>query len=121
MQKVLVNTFPSSPLLLCSLNNISTSHSIHLIYGYCFLSTSDLTQWRIEAYKGNAIAAQNVGVALYKGELGVEKDEVEACKFFRMASQAGLSTSMFNLGWAYTSGTTLFPPFQLTLPCTLEL
>ncbi len=54
--------------------------------------------------EGNAIAAQNVGVALYKGELGVPKDEAEACKYFRIASKAGLSTSMFNLGWAHASG-----------------
>lgn len=65
---------------------------------------NQVTEWKIQAVGGNPIAAQNCGVALFKGELGVPKDEVEACKYFRIASAAGLSTSMFNLGWAYASG-----------------
>lgn len=65
---------------------------------------AQVQEWKLQALAGNAIAAQNVGVALYKGELGIPRDEAEACRYFRMASRAGLSTSMFNLGWAYASG-----------------
>lgn len=61
-------------------------------------------EWKTKALNGDAVAAQNVGVLLLRAEQGVPKDEVEAVKFFRMAAEAGLSESMFHVGWSYASG-----------------
>lgn len=65
---------------------------------------AQIQAWKVEAMAGNPVASQNVGVALYKGELGVPRDEAEAYKYFRIAAAAGLTTAQFNIGWCYCSG-----------------
>jgi TPR repeat protein len=65
---------------------------------------TQVQEWKAQAVAGNPVAAQNVGVALYKGELGVPRDEAEAYKYFRIAAAAGLTTAQFNIGWCYCSG-----------------
>lgn len=60
--------------------------------------------WKELADSGNSIAAQNIGIALYKGECGIQQDLSGAVYYFQMAANLGQPNSMFNLGWAYASG-----------------
>ena len=60
------------------------------------------------ADKGDADAQKNLGV-MYKSGTGVEKDLVEAVKWFRKAADRGNVSAQFALGLMYANGEGLEP------------
>lgn len=56
-----------------------------------------------DARKGNAVAQNNLGVLLLKGQ-GVPKDPVAARGWFEKAATQGLRGAMYNLGMIYLRG-----------------
>ena len=83
--------------------------SLVLLSSILFLCTSTLLadgefdQLLINAEAGDGIAQTAVGAKYYLGS-GVEKDYVEALKWFRKAAEQGDSDAQFNLGVMYGTG-----------------
>ncbi len=67
------------------------------------LSARDFKETLREAEKGNAIAQSDLGIMYTRGD-GVEKDDVEAVKWFRKAAEQGLDNAQYNLGVMYYEG-----------------
>ena len=62
-----------------------------------------LQETTAKAKKGDALAQYNLGVMYANGQ-GVPKDEVEAVKWYRKASEQGDDLAQFNLGVKYANG-----------------
>lgn len=63
-----------------------------------------INEWRATC-QTDPNAAHNLGIAYFRGEMGVRRDYVESVKLFKMAAEKGNINSAFNLGWQYTNGT----------------
>jgi TPR repeat protein len=75
--------------------------------GDCFtgeLDTTDISDCRAQAEKGNASAQSNLGVMYFKGRGGVLQDYKEAAKWFRLAADNDDTEAKFYLGLAYVLG-----------------
>jgi len=60
--------------------------------------------YKTAAKKGNADGQNKTGEIYWRGELGVEKDYVKACKFFQKAVDQDHTEAQVNLGKAYRKG-----------------
>jgi uncharacterized protein len=66
-------------------------------------SQEKLQKTRIEAEQGNAKAQNRMGV-IYEIGLGINKDDIEAVKWYRLAAEQGYAEAQFNLGEMYEEG-----------------
>ena len=57
-----------------------------------------------EAENGDAHAQNEVGKALFLGQLGLAKNEKQAVKWFRKAAEQNHADAQYNLGWRYADG-----------------
>jgi len=62
-----------------------------------------LGEWQILAKKGNAIAQYNLAVMYGHGQ-GLQQDDIEAVKWYKMAAEQGHAPAQRNLGVAYSDG-----------------
>jgi TPR repeat protein len=67
------------------------------------LTKNTFQEIKAKAERGNARAQYNLGLCYKNGE-GVEKDYVEAVKWFRKAAEQGHAGSQFMLGARYYYG-----------------
>jgi TPR repeat protein len=73
--------------------------------GYCGAEMRpDFDEIKQAARDGNSIAAFRLGQVYSSGTWGMEQDDKEAVKWFRMAAEAGHLESMLKMGLAYELG-----------------
>ena len=58
---------------------------------------------KAKAEKGDAVAQYNLGIRYADGQ-GVEKDDVEAVKWYRKAAEQNVASAQSNLGFSYENG-----------------
>ena len=63
-----------------------------------------LAEIRAKAEKGDAPSQCDLGNAFSFGNLGVEKDEIEAVKWYRKAADQNVANAQYNLGCCYDDG-----------------
>ena len=63
-----------------------------------------LADIRVEAEKGDAQSQFELGLAFANGQLGVEKDDVEAVKWFHKAAAQNVIAAQWSLGYRYAKG-----------------
>ena len=63
-----------------------------------------LAEIRAQAEKGDAQSQSELGNTFYLGSLGVEKDAVEAAKWFCKAAKQNHADAQYNLGVCYDKG-----------------
>lgn len=66
-------------------------------------SQSPIAKWRAAAEKGEGWACFNLGLAYQLGR-DIEKDDVEAMKWYRLAAEKGFAPAQANLGYCYEMG-----------------
>ena len=66
-------------------------------------SPKEISGWRAKAEKGDPTAQNKLGDMYAEGQ-GVEKDVVEAVRWYRKAAEQGFSKAQNNLGIMYSNG-----------------
>ncbi len=62
-----------------------------------------LTEFRLLAQQGDALAQVNLGFMFDRGK-GVPQDDAEAARWYRRAAEQGNAEAQFNLGFMYSEG-----------------